>query len=142
MLKEVEVAQPLDLCVVNRVLAGRFGMSKSRARHEIDLNREPALSRIEIDRLHEPWSLDAKRSLEQWVGHERRCLPPPAGRSAALVGAKPTLAGRAVNPHLPPPCGFVDGAKRRRPQPHRVNNRNKEPTSPLVQPTQKSKEAF
>jgi hypothetical protein len=86
MLKEVEVAQPLDLCVVNRVLAGRFGMSKSRARHEIDLNRDPALSRIEINRLHEPWSLDAKRSLEQWVGHERWCLPPPAGRSAALVG--------------------------------------------------------
>jgi hypothetical protein len=63
-----------------------------------------------------------------------------AGRSAALVGAKPTLAGRAVNPHLPPPRGFVDGAKRRRPQPHRVNNRNEEPTSPFVQPTQKSKE--
>jgi hypothetical protein len=52
-------------------------MSKSRARHEIDLNREPALSRIEIDCLHEPWSLDAKRSLEQWVSHERWCLPSP-----------------------------------------------------------------
>jgi len=46
-----------------------------------------------------------------------------AGRSATLVGAKPTLADRAVNPQLPPPCGFVDGAKRRRPQLHRANNR-------------------
>jgi hypothetical protein len=69
MLKEVEVAQPLDLRVVNRVLAGRFGMSKSRARHEIDPNCEPALSRIEIDRLHEPWSLDGRPALV-W--------PPPA----------------------------------------------------------------
>jgi hypothetical protein len=93
MLKEVEVAQPLDLRVVNRVLAGRFGMSKSHARHEINLNCEPALSRIEIDRLHEPWSLDAKRSLEQWVGHERWSLPPPR-RLISHAGGGQTNAGR------------------------------------------------
>jgi hypothetical protein len=54
------------------------------------------------------------------VGVSRR----RAGRSVTLVRAKPTLADRAVNPHLPPPCGFVDGAKRRRPQFHRLNKKH------------------
>jgi hypothetical protein len=58
-----------------------------------------------------------------------------ADRSAALVGANQRLVDRAVNPHLPPPYGFVDGAKKRRQQLHRVNNRKKQ--SIAAQRTQK-----
>src|SRR6266581_5205510 len=65
-----------------------------------------------------------------------------AGRSATLVGAKPTLADRAVNPQLPPPCGFVDGAKRRRPQLHRANNRKTRLQLLLFNPLKSQKRLF
>jgi hypothetical protein len=42
----------------------------------------------------------------------------------ALVEAKPTPPDRAVNPQLPPPCGFVDDAKERRPAQKGFNNKN------------------
>ena len=83
MLEEVEVAQPLDLRVVNRVLPRRVGMGKSAARRKINSNRQPSLACIERDGLHE---LDAKGCLKQLVGHER-CVPiRRAGRSAAPIG--------------------------------------------------------
>jgi hypothetical protein len=53
-------------------------------------------------------------------------LPPRrrAGRAATPAGAKPALADRTVNPHLQPPCGFVDDAKRSHPQLHRVSRKS------------------
>src|SRR5262245_44993027 len=54
MLKKVEVPQPLDLGVVNLVLARSLGMSKAAARHEIDMDGQPPLPDIEVYRLHEP----------------------------------------------------------------------------------------
>jgi hypothetical protein len=61
MLKEVEVPQPLDLRVVNLVLARSLGMSKAAARHEIDMDGQPPLPGIEVYRLHEPRRGDAQR---------------------------------------------------------------------------------
>ena len=61
MLKEVEVLQPLDLGVVNLVLARSLGMSKAAAGHEIDMDGQPPLHGIEVHRLHEPRRGDAQR---------------------------------------------------------------------------------
>src|SRR5215471_12500278 len=51
MLKEVEVPQPLDLGVVNLVLARSLGMGKAAARNEIDMDGQPPLPGIEVNRL-------------------------------------------------------------------------------------------
>src|SRR3974377_1988458 len=60
MLEEVEVAQPLDLGIVDRVLARRLGVGKAAARRKIDVDGEPALPGVEVDRLHEPGRGDAQ----------------------------------------------------------------------------------
>ena len=44
MLEEVEVAQPLDLGVVHRVLPGRLGVGEAAAGRKIDADRQPPLS--------------------------------------------------------------------------------------------------
>jgi len=64
-----------------------------------------------------------------------------AGRLATLAAAKPTLADRTVNPHLQPPCGFVDGAKRAPPTTPQGQQQKKQSKAVFVQPTQDSKEA-
>ena len=64
MLEEVQVAQRLDLSIVNRVFPRDLWMGKTSTSGEIDINRESSLARVEIDSLHKPWSLDAKRRLE------------------------------------------------------------------------------
>ena len=51
MLEEIEVAHPLDLGVVHRVLPGRLAMGEAAAGRKIDADRQPPLRRIEIDGL-------------------------------------------------------------------------------------------
>jgi hypothetical protein len=38
-----------------------------------------------------------------------------------------TTLGPAASTRTPPACGFVDGAKKRRPQPHRLNKSKNTP---------------
>ena len=73
MLELVQVAQLLDLGVVNRVFARDLWMRKTSTSGEIDINREPPLARVEIDSLHKPRSPDAKGRLEQFVCHQGYC---------------------------------------------------------------------
>src|SRR6516165_9710879 len=74
MLEKVEMAQPLDLGIVDWVLARRLGVSKAAARRKIDVDGKPALPGIEVDRLHEPGSGDAQCCRKQLV--TCHCCPP------------------------------------------------------------------
>src|SRR6516165_2173887 len=74
MLEKVEMAQPLDLGIVDWVLARRLGVGKAAARREIDVDGKPALPGIEVDRLHKPGHADAQgRGKQLVVGH---AVPP------------------------------------------------------------------
>jgi hypothetical protein len=139
MLKEVQVAQLLDLGVVNRVFARDLWMGKASTSREIDINREPPLARVEIDSLHKPRSLDAKGRLEQFVCHQGYC-PPSAYRCGKVV--VPTNAGAPyhVNPHSFRPwiCGRRQPAPPTTPQ---ERHNSKTGYRPIPKPTQNSKEA-
>jgi hypothetical protein len=68
--------------------------------------------------LHKPRSLDAKGRLKQLVGHQG-CSPPSARPAVSLLRVPTNAGSRHVNARPPSGCGFVDGAKKPRPQLHR-----------------------
>src|SRR5580658_4336891 len=71
-----------------------------------------------------------------------KVLPPAAAPTdRRRVWGQTNAGGRRRQCAPAAPCGFVDGAKQRRPQLHRGNNRKKQSIPALVQPTQNSKEA-
>ena len=133
MLEEVQVAQLLDLSVVNRVFPRDLWMGKTSTSGEIDINRESSLARVEIDSLHKPWSLDAKRRLEQFVCHHGYC-PPSADRRDHCQVLSNAGAPHHVNPPPPSGCGFVDGANRPRPQLHSSATTAKQVTGAFLNP--------
>jgi len=126
MLEEVEVPQPLDLGVVDLVVARGLGVSKAAARHEIDVDGQSPLPSIEVHPLNEPGRSDPKGCCKQLVGHHpsTRQLANPSsqgGRAAASTVAALSLwiCGRRA-----------DTAEKglptdRRPQLHRLNNNSK-----------------
>jgi hypothetical protein len=65
-----------------------------------------------------------------------------AGRSATPAGAKPTLAGCPVNPHLQPPCWICRRREEAPPTTPRGQQQKKQSKAVFVQPTQDSKEAL
>jgi hypothetical protein len=72
-----------------------------------------------------------------------KVLPPAAAPTdRRRVWGQTNAGGRRRQCAPAAPCGFVDGAKQRRPQLHRGNNRKKQSIPALVQPTQNSKEAL
>jgi hypothetical protein len=72
-----------------------------------------------------------------------KVLPPAAAPTdRRRVWGQTNAGGRRRQCAPAAPCGFVDGAKQRRPQLHRGNNRKKQSIPALVQPTQNSKEAY
>jgi hypothetical protein len=106
MLKEVEVPQPLDLGVVDLVLARSLGMSKAAARHEIDVDRQSPLPSIEVHRLHKPGRRDPKGCCKQLVGHHP--LHPSTGQSVQSGWPR-----RRVNHRRPQPVDlWTAGAHR------------------------------
>src|SRR6516162_5836057 len=133
MLEEVQVAQLLDLGVVNRVFARDLWMGKTSTSREIDINREPPLARVEIYSLHKPRSLDAKGRLEHFVCHQGYC--PPSAHPCGKVMVPPTLVHPITltrRPHSG--CGVVDGANRPRPQPHSSATTAKQATGAFLNP--------
>ena len=96
MLEEVEVPQPLDLGVVDLVVARGLGVSKAAARHEIDVDGQSPLPSIEVHPLNEPGRSDPKGCCKQLVGHHpsTRQLANPSsqgGRAAASTVAALSL---------------------------------------------------
>ena len=126
MLKEVEVPQPLDLGIVNLVLARSLGMGKAATRHEIDMDGQPPLPGIEVHRLHEPRRGDAQRCRNYWLvitPSHRRLVNPSSqdGRAAAstVVVVSLWICGRRAH------TAQKGLPAARRPQLHRLNNNNK-----------------
>src|ERR1700693_2583362 len=79
---------------------------------------------------------------QQWVGHDRCCLPPPRRPISHAGGAKPMLAG----PHRQSApaatlwsCGRREEAPPTTPQGQQQKKQSK---AVFVQPTQDSKEAY
>jgi hypothetical protein len=63
MPEEVQVTQPFELRVANRVLSRHFVTNTARTRREINANPQLSLACVEFDGLHEPWRLAAKSCL-------------------------------------------------------------------------------
>ena len=60
VLEKVQVPQPLDLRVMDRVLARDAGVGKSRTRDKVHGNGQFTPRGVEIDTLHVPWRRDSK----------------------------------------------------------------------------------
>jgi hypothetical protein len=126
MLKEVEMPQPLDLGVVNLVLARSLGMGKAAARHEIDMDGQPPLPGIEVHPLHEPRRGDPKCCCKQLVGHTP--LHPSTGQSVQSGWSRGRVNSRSSQPVDLWTAGAYRAAglpSARRPQLHRFNNNSK-----------------
>jgi hypothetical protein len=69
VLKEIQMAQTLDLRVVHGVLAGYVSIGKPAARDEVHGNRELAFAGIKVDALYVPRGLDSQGGFKQLVRH-------------------------------------------------------------------------
>jgi len=126
VLEEIEVPQPLGLCVMDRVRAFDTGRCEPAAADKVDADRQHLSRRIKIDASDVPRFADAERRFEKLVLHIREpfaakaeCRTMPAFSLARLSGPAGAVKGslRRASPALD--CASRDTLTR--PQPTRIS---------------------
>ena len=90
VLEEVEMSQPLDLGVMNRVDARDTFDLKSRPGDEIDRDRQHLLGSLELDAANVPRLGNPKRRFEELILHGPARLPEPQP-APIIASGRPAL---------------------------------------------------
>ena len=119
MLKEVEMPQPLDPGVMDRMQAGGIRMLEAPTRDEIDRDGQRLPGGIEIHALNVPGRLDTQGGFKQLVVHDRVSV---SRSNAALCRTQPEAS---VSDHVESKvCSArLSSALDPKPHPHEIQKR-------------------